>query len=212
MATNITLSLNGASTNYTFSTGARGPAGDGGGGTWGSITGDIADQTDLDSALSAKAPLDSPEFTTGITTPNINGVGISVAGSRMTIGFGDAVSLHIADTSYLTMLDDDSGVYSAGSIDTSAKTGGGGGSIHTHGGLSLSGASGVGMVVIGWISLPSRGLSVRLSASRRASPRGRLGSRGTRSRLDARRRRNILDWTQCFRIGSSASGGGSWDF
>lgn len=41
--------------------------GGGGGGTWGSITGTISNQTDLQSALDAKAPLDSPALT-GIPT------------------------------------------------------------------------------------------------------------------------------------------------
>ena len=38
-------------------------AGGGGGGAWGTITGTLADQTDLQSALNAKAPLASPTFT-----------------------------------------------------------------------------------------------------------------------------------------------------
>jgi hypothetical protein len=43
--------------------------GGGGGGTWGSITGTLADQTDLDAALDAKAPIDSPTFTTAANAP-----------------------------------------------------------------------------------------------------------------------------------------------
>lgn len=48
--------------------GAQGPQGEagsggGGGGTWGSITGTLSAQTDLQSALDAKAPLASPTFT-----------------------------------------------------------------------------------------------------------------------------------------------------
>ncbi len=39
----------------------------GGGGTWGSITGTLSNQTDLQTALNLKAPLSSPSF----TTPNI---------------------------------------------------------------------------------------------------------------------------------------------
>lgn len=35
----------------------------GGGGTWGSITGTLSAQTDLQAALDAKAPIDSPTFT-----------------------------------------------------------------------------------------------------------------------------------------------------
>lgn len=40
-----------------------------GGGTWGSITGTLSDQTDLQSALDAKAPLASPSFTGTVTLP-----------------------------------------------------------------------------------------------------------------------------------------------
>ncbi len=38
-------------------------AGGGGGGTWGSITGTLSDQTDLQNALNAKAPLVAPHIT-----------------------------------------------------------------------------------------------------------------------------------------------------
>lgn len=38
-----------------------------GGGTWGSITGTLSDQTDLQTALNAKAPLASPSFTGTVT-------------------------------------------------------------------------------------------------------------------------------------------------
>lgn len=48
------------------STGA--PCGSGGG-AWGSITGTLSDQTDLQSALDAKAPLASPTFTGTVTVP-----------------------------------------------------------------------------------------------------------------------------------------------
>ena len=41
----------------------------GGGGTWGSITGTLSAQTDLQSALDLKAPLASPTFSGTITTP-----------------------------------------------------------------------------------------------------------------------------------------------
>lgn len=42
-------------------------SGSGGGGTWGSITGTLTDQTDLATALGLKAPADSPTFTTQAT-------------------------------------------------------------------------------------------------------------------------------------------------
>lgn len=41
----------------------------GGGGAWGSITGTLSDQTDLDTALGSKAPLASPAFTGTPTGP-----------------------------------------------------------------------------------------------------------------------------------------------
>ena len=50
-----------------FSTGGGGD----GSAAWGSITGTLADQTDLQSALNAKAPLASPTFTGVVTTPSI---------------------------------------------------------------------------------------------------------------------------------------------
>lgn len=43
----------------------------GGGAAWGSITGTLSSQTDLQSALDLKAPLASPSFTTTITTPSL---------------------------------------------------------------------------------------------------------------------------------------------
>ncbi|HVU38085.1 MAG TPA: hypothetical protein VHC95_07100 [Opitutales bacterium] len=47
--------------------------GGGGGGAWGSITGTLADQTDLSTALAAKAPLASPTFTGTMTIPTVAG-------------------------------------------------------------------------------------------------------------------------------------------
>lgn len=44
-------------------------AGGGGSGAWGAITGTLSDQTDLQTALNAKAPTASPTFTGTITTP-----------------------------------------------------------------------------------------------------------------------------------------------
>jgi len=41
----------------------------GGGGTWGSITGTLSDQTDLQNALDLKAPIASPSFTGTVTLP-----------------------------------------------------------------------------------------------------------------------------------------------
>lgn len=54
--------------------------GGGGGGTWGSITGTLSNQTDLNSALALKAPLISPTF----TTPNIGFATGSISGNAAT--------------------------------------------------------------------------------------------------------------------------------
>ncbi len=43
-----------------------------GGGTWGSITGTLSNQTDLNSALGLKAPIAAPTFTTSVTAPVFN--------------------------------------------------------------------------------------------------------------------------------------------
>jgi len=43
--------------------------GGGGGGTWGTITGTLSDQTDLQNALNLKAPIASPVFTGSATAP-----------------------------------------------------------------------------------------------------------------------------------------------
>ncbi|HVU37929.1 MAG TPA: hypothetical protein VHC95_06310 [Opitutales bacterium] len=48
-------------------------AGAGGGGTWGSITGTLSSQTDLNTALADKAPLASPTFTGTVTIPTVAG-------------------------------------------------------------------------------------------------------------------------------------------
>lgn len=49
------------------------PSTSGGGGTWGSITGTLADQTDLNTALGLLAPKDSPTFTGPLKAPSIVG-------------------------------------------------------------------------------------------------------------------------------------------
>ncbi len=45
----------------------------GGGGTWGGITGTLSDQSDLNTALAAKAPLASPTLTGTVTIPTVSG-------------------------------------------------------------------------------------------------------------------------------------------
>ena len=47
-----------------------------GGGTWGSITGTLSDQTDLDTALGLKAPLDNPTFTGTVEAPDTRSIGL----------------------------------------------------------------------------------------------------------------------------------------
>lgn len=60
--------------------------GGGGGGTWGSITGTLSDQTDLGSALNAKAPSASPTFTGNITTPlTASRVAVTDGSSRFSV-------------------------------------------------------------------------------------------------------------------------------
>lgn len=53
--------------------GATGPQGPAGVSTWGGLTGLISDQTDLQSALDAKAPKASPTFTGTVTAPTFSG-------------------------------------------------------------------------------------------------------------------------------------------
>lgn len=58
--------------------------GSGGSATWGSITGTLANQTDLENALNAKAPTASPTFTGTITTPlTAHGAVISNSSSQL---------------------------------------------------------------------------------------------------------------------------------
>lgn len=45
--------------------------GGGGSSAWGGITGTLSDQTDLQSALNAKAPIDNPTFTTALSIENL---------------------------------------------------------------------------------------------------------------------------------------------
>lgn len=68
----VTVTGNPVENNVTVTvSNARGPAGTGGGGsaTWGSITGTLSAQTDLQTALNLKAPLASPALTGTPTAP-----------------------------------------------------------------------------------------------------------------------------------------------
>src|SRR3990167_11092692 len=71
----------------------------GGAGTWGSITGTLTDQTDLNTALGLKAPLASPSFTGTIDSAGgIDVVGHSAMGSGAVIGNSpDSANLILKD-------------------------------------------------------------------------------------------------------------------
>jgi DNA-binding transcriptional regulator YdaS (Cro superfamily) len=78
--------------NMTFSGGTLNSSGGGGGGTWGSITGTLSDQTDLNTALGLKAPLASPSFSGTVTLPTgLTGI------VRATSGVVSAAALAEAD-------------------------------------------------------------------------------------------------------------------
>lgn len=73
------------------------PAGGGGGGTWGSITGTLSAQTDLQSALDLKAPLASPTLTGTPAAPTAAG-GTSTTQIATTAFVGGAVTTHAGAT------------------------------------------------------------------------------------------------------------------
>lgn len=75
-------------------------AGTGGGGgsvEWGDVTGTLSDQTDLNNALAAKAPLASPTFTGTPAAPTAAG-GTSTTQIATTAFVGSAVSTHAGAT------------------------------------------------------------------------------------------------------------------
>jgi len=71
----ITATLTSGSEQMTavINVAARGPMGPVGSAAWGSITGTLSTQTDLQTALNLKAPLASPTFTGIVTAPRITG-------------------------------------------------------------------------------------------------------------------------------------------
>jgi hypothetical protein len=80
----------------------------GGGGTWGSITGTLSSQTDLQSALDLKAPLTSPTFATSIT-----GSYLTASEILITDGSKNIVSASVATYPSLTELSYVKGVTSS---------------------------------------------------------------------------------------------------
>lgn len=69
------------------------------GGAWGSITGTLSSQTDLNTALGLKAPLASPTFTGTVTTPLASGIVSSSSGVLgITALSGDVTSTGFATT------------------------------------------------------------------------------------------------------------------
>lgn len=70
-------------------------SGGGGGGTWGSITGTLSSQTDLQTALNLKAPLASPTFTGTIGTPLSHSV-VVVTDSSGNFGSGSVSTTTLA--------------------------------------------------------------------------------------------------------------------
>lgn len=75
--------------------------GGGGGGSWGSITGTLSDQTDLASALAAKAPLASPTFTGAVTASTFAGdlTGNAATATQAAGIANSAIALLTEDTS-----------------------------------------------------------------------------------------------------------------
>lgn len=75
----------------------------GGGGAWGTITGTLSDQTDLNTALGLKAPAASPTFTGTITTPLITDKALVTNGSGALAASGTSAT----QVGYLSNLSQD---------------------------------------------------------------------------------------------------------
>lgn len=140
MAETITFAYteSGEDITVTLNEQARGPAGANGASTWGSITGTLSSQTDLNSALAAKAPLVSPSFTTpglGVATAtSINGNTITAGTGTLTLGAATINSSNGAGADSIGGLINTSGGSGAESA---------GGTINTSGGSGTESAGGI---------------------------------------------------------------------
>jgi hypothetical protein len=77
------------SATYTVSTGARGPAGTGGASVWGTITGTLSDQTDLQAALNAIS-------SSGVQDGNKGSITVASSGTVWTINSGAITNAMLA--------------------------------------------------------------------------------------------------------------------
>lgn len=90
-----------------------------GGAAWGTITGTLSSQTDLQSALDLKAPLASPTFTGTVTAPTIVGTDTTDASSSTTGALKTAGGLGVAKKLYVGS----SGVFT-GTVEVATPTAG----------------------------------------------------------------------------------------
>lgn len=102
-------------------------SGGGGAGTWGSITGTLSSQTDLQSALDLKAPLISPSFTTptlGVASAtSVNKVAITAPATSATLAIADGKTLTASNTITFTATDGSTlGIGTGGTLGSAAYT------------------------------------------------------------------------------------------
>lgn len=112
---------------YGRITAAANGSGGGGGGTWGSITGTLSAQTDLQSALDLKAALISPSFTTptlGVASAtSINKVALTAPATSATLTIADGKTLTASNTLTLTATDGSTlAIGTGGTLGTAAYT------------------------------------------------------------------------------------------